>query len=301
MTHAARSAPLRRPSRSMGGAVLVAVIALCAVACSGGGAEAGEDSSAERIVSISPSATEMLFAIGAGERVVAVDDLSDYPEDAPMTELSGWSPNIEAIAAYEPDLVVLQAGSEVVESLEALGITVLNQGAPSDFEGVYARFTELGAATGLEAQAAEFVESMRADIAALVENAPASGGLTYYHELDETLFSVTSGTFIGEVYGLFGLVNVADPADADGSAFGYPQLSEEYLVDADPYLIFLADTICCAQSAETVASRPGWDQLSAVRQGRVIELDDDIASRWGPRLVEFIAAISEALTARAGG
>ena len=97
------------------------------------------------------------------------------------------------------------------------------------------------------------------------------------------------------MYGLFGLANVADPADADGSAWGYPQLSDEYLVDADPDVIFLADTLCCAQSAETVAARPGWDQLTAVQTGRVVELSDDIASRWGPRLVDFIAAISDVL------
>ena len=110
-----------------------------------------------------------------------------------------------------------------------------------------------------------------------------------------TLYSVTSSTFVGAVYGLFGLENAADPADADGSSFGYPQLSDEYLVDVDPDLIFLADTICCQQNAATVAERPGWEQLKAVQNGNVIELNDDIASRWGPRIVEFIATIAEAL------
>ncbi|RMH67259.1 MAG: ABC transporter substrate-binding protein, partial [Actinomyces sp.] len=119
--------------------------------------------------------------------------------------------------------------------------------------------------------------------------------ITYYHELDDTLYTVTSGTFVGEIYALFGLENVADPADADGSAFGYPQLSAEYLVDADPDLIFLADTKCCGQSAATVAARPGWDTLTAVREGHVVELDDDIASRWGPRVVDFARAVAAAL------
>jgi iron complex transport system substrate-binding protein len=136
---------------------------------------------------------------------------------------------------------------------------------------------------------------MQNEIADLITDAPDGAGLTYYHELDNTLYSVTSTTFIGAVYGLFDLTNIADPADADGTAFGYPQLSDEYLVDSDPDLIFLADTLCCAQSAETVAERPGWDQLQAVQGGTVIELNDDIVSRWGPRLVEFVEAVATAI------
>ena len=94
---------------------------------------------------------------------------------------------------------------------------------------------------------------------------------------------------------MFGLENVADRADADGTSYGYPQLSDEYLVDANPDVIFLADTLCCDQNAATVAARPGWGELTAVQTDRVVELSDDIVSRWGPRLVDFIAAISDVL------
>jgi iron complex transport system substrate-binding protein len=121
--------------------------------------------------------------------------------------------------------------------------------------------------------------------------------LTYYHELDDTLYTVTSTTFIGEVYALAGLVNTADPVDADASAWGYPQVSAEYLLDADPDLIFLADTKCCAQDVAAVAARPGWANLTAVSRGRIVELDDDVASRWGPRIVEFLRSIVEAVNA----
>ena len=253
------------------------------------------DAGVQRIVSISPTGTEMLFAIGAGDRVVAVDQFSYFPEEAPVTDLDGWSPNIEAIASYEPDLVVLQAGGDVIAGIEALGIEVFAHSGPAAIDDVYTQLADLGAVTGQTDEAASLAADMQARIAELVAAAPDASGLTYYHELDDTLYSVTSNTFIGQVYSLFGLANMADPADADGSAFGYPQLSDEYLVDADPDVIFLADTLCCGQSAETVAERPGWDQLTAVQTGRIVELDDDIASRWGPRLVDFIAAISDVL------
>jgi len=249
----------------------------------------------QRIMSISPTATEMVFAIGAGDRVVAVDQFSYFPDEAPVTDLDGWNPNIEAIASYDPDLVLMQTSGDVGASLEALGIEVWAHDAPSAFEEVYVQIEQLGEVTGQTDEAAALVAGMRAEIAELVAAAPDASGLTYYHELDDTLYTVTGSTFIGQVYGLFGLSNVADPADADGSAWGYPQLSDEYLVDADPDVVFLADTLCCGQNAETVAARPGWDQLTAVQTGRIVELDDDTASRWGPRLVDFIAAISDVL------
>ena len=249
----------------------------------------------QRIVSISPTGTEMLFAIGAGDRVVAVDQFSYYPDEAPVTDLDGWNPNIEAIASYDPDLVVMHTSGDVGASLEALGIEVWAHDAPVAFEDVYAQIEQLGEVTGQADEAAALVADMRARIDELIAAAPDASGISYYHELDNTLYTVTSSTFIGQVYSLFGLANVADPADADGSAWGYPQLSDEYLVDADPDLIFLADTLCCGQNAQTVAARPGWDQLSAVRTGRVVELNDDVVSRWGPRLVGFIAAISGVL------
>ncbi len=258
-------------------------------------AASADDSAVQRIVSISPTGTEMLFAIGAGDRVVAVDRLSNHPAEAPVTDLDGWNPNIEAIASYDPDLVVLQASGDVVAGLEALGIEVWGHAAPSTFEDVYAQIEQLGEVAGQSVEAAELVAEMRSGIAELVAAAPDASGLSYYHELDNTLYSVTSSTFIGQVYALFGLNNVADPADADGSAWGYPQLSDEYLVDADPDLIFLADTRCCGQNAQTVAERPGWDEMTAVQSGRIVELDDDIASRWGPRLLDFIEAISEVI------
>ena len=268
-------------------------LTLMAAACSGT-PDDGQDA-VERIVSISPTATEMVFAIGAGDRVVAVDQFSYYPQEAPVTDLDGWNPNIEAIASYEPDLVLMHSSADISASLKALGIEVWTHDAPVVLDDVYVQMEQLGEVTGQSDEAAALVADMRARIDELIAVAPDAAGLSYYHELDNTLYTVTSSTFIGQVYGLFGLTNVADPADADGSAWGYPQLSDEFLVDADPDVIFLADTLCCGQTAQTVAARPGWDQLTAVQTGRIVELNDDVASRWGPRLLDFIEAISTVL------
>ena len=249
----------------------------------------------ERIVSLAPVATETLFAIGAGDQVVAVDDQSNYPDDIPKSDLSGFNPNVEAIAELEPDLVVLSNDIEdIVAALGRLDIPTILHSAPTDLEGEYEQIEQLGRATGHADQAADVVAGMKSEIEELVASVPElADPPTYYFELDESLFTITSNTFAGSVLALAGLQNVADPADEDGS--GYPQLSAEFLVEADPDFIFLADTKCCAQSAETVKERPAFAGLTAVQEGRVVELDDDIASRWGPRIVELLRAAVDAV------
>ncbi len=258
-------------------------------------AEEGTDSEI-RIVSMSPTATEMLFAIGAGDLVIAADNNSNFPAEAPTNaELTSFPVNVEGIISLAPTHVATTAP---IEGLADVGIAEIILPFAATFDDTYAQIEQLGAATGHVGEAAELVVQMQTDIAAIVDTTEVpDAGFTYYHELDNTLFSATSSTFVGQVYALFGLENVADAADPDGESFGFPQLSEEFLVTADPDLIFLADTICCDQSAETVAARPGWDALSAVTNGNVVELNDDVASRWGPRLVDYVQAISDALTA----
>jgi iron complex transport system substrate-binding protein len=249
-----------------------------------------------RIVSLSPTATESLFAIGAGPQVVAVDDQSDYPKAAPRTALSGFTPNVEAIAAYRPDLVVIAYDPKGLSgALQRLGITVLHQDGAKSFKGAYQQIRQLGMVTGRESAALRLVTGMKAKITRMVADArKAKPGLTVYHELDPTLFSATSNTFVGQVYTALGLKNIAD-AVPDTYGKGYPQLSAEYIVSSSPDLIVLADTVCCGQKASTVAARPGWDRINAVRTGSVVRVDDSIASRWGPRLVNFFRAMSSAL------
>ncbi len=257
----------------------------------------------ERIVSLSPSSTEGLFAIGAGARVVAADEYSDFPAEAPTTDLSGFTPNLEAIATYEPDLVVAQYDpGDLVAGLEALGVHVLLLPSAATLEDVFTQLTALGTATGESAAAAAAVADLRARLDAVVAGLPVlEEPLTYYHELDDTYFTATSSTFVGAVYALLGLENVADAADPDGAAFGYPQLSAEYLLAADPDLVFLADTRCCAVTATGFAARAGFDVLTAVREGRVFELDDDVASRWGPRIVDMVEQVGAAVAGVATG
>lgn len=250
----------------------------------------------EAIVSLSSTATEMLFEMGAGEQVVAVDDQSNYPEEAPMTDLSGFTPNIEAILAHQPDLVIIgYEPGDLAASLNSAGVPVIFHDAALTVEDTYRQIETLGAATGNVEEAVSLSESIKTGLAAIAAEAPdVPEGTTYYHELDNTFYTVTSSTFFGQIYGMFGLENIADPADEDGSASGYPQLSSEYIVSADPDLVFLADVLY-GESAETVAARPGWDVLTAVQEGNVVELDSDIASRWGPRIVDFAESVADAV------
>ena len=202
----------------------------------------------------------MLFEIGAGAQVEAVDDQSDYPDEVPTTDLSGFEPNIEAIVSYEPDLVVLagDAGG-VVEGARG----ARRAGAPAAGGGLdrrHVRADRASSATrrGTPEEADLVVDAMRADVDEILASAPDGEGVSVYHELDDTYYSVTSDTFIGQVYSMFGVENIADEAKGAGS--GYPQLSSEYIVDSDPSLIVLADGECCGQDA--------LDGRRAARMGR---------------------------------
>ena len=252
------------------------------------------------IVSLSPTATEMLYAIGAGGQVKAVDKDSDYPRQAPHTSLDGFQPNVEAVVSYHPDLVVVSGESgNLSAQLKTVGIPVLELPAASTLADAYAQYGVLGTATGHGAQAAAEVTQLRTEISQIVHAAPKVNGATYYYELDPTYYSVTSSTFIGTVFGLLKLHNIADAAPSAASSGGYPQLSSEYIVQANPDYIFLADTLCCGQSAKSVGTRPGWSTITAVRKSQVVGLNDDIASRWGPRIVVLLRSVADALAKHA--
>lgn len=250
----------------------------------------------DAIISLSPTATETLFAIGAGEQVKAVDDQSNFPADAPRTELSGFTPNVEAILGEAPDLVVMaRADEDVVASLATAGVPTLVLPSAANLTEAYDQMERLGAATGRLAEAKALVAKTDEAIDAAVASVPErQGETTYFHELDPTLYTVTGGTFIGEIYGLFGLTSIGDAA---GTGDLYPQLSEEFVVEQDPDLIFLSDTQCCGVTLEQVKQRPGWAGMAAVEHGRVHSVNEDIASRWGPRVADFAASVAEQVKA----
>jgi iron complex transport system substrate-binding protein len=265
------------------------------VTVTGADGELTLDERPEKIVSMSASATEMLFAIDAGEQVVAVDDNSDYPSDAPTTDLSAFTPNAEAIAGYGPDLVVLSDDlNGIVDALDALAVPTLLLEAADTVDDSYDQIETLGDATGHVEEADAVIADMQDRIAAAVGSVPADvEGMRVYHELDPSYYSAGSSTFIGSIYAQFGLENIADgAADAGG---GYPQLSAEYVVGQAPDLVVLADTVCCEQDAEALAQRPAFDTVPAVREGRVLAADDDIASRWGPRIADFAESLAAVL------
>lgn len=260
--------------------------------------EARADVQLHRIVSLSPTATEDLFAIGAGPQVIAVDQLSNYPTTAPISKLDAFTPNVEAIAAYKPDLVILNSGATKAESIKSalkkLKIKVYYESAPQDMTGAYKQITELGSLTGRGAAAQKLVRSMQKSIATSIKSAKKSIPISIYHELDDTLYSVTSETFIGKVYKDFNLVNIADAA-AKADSYGYPQLTPEYIVKSSPSIIYLSDAQY-GTTAASVGSRAGWSTIKAVTAKHIVALPDDIPSRWGPRMVDFYQFVAKSLT-----
>src|SRR5215208_739886 len=286
--------PTRSPRRPL--VALLLAVPLALTACGGSSADDTDDAAGSGSGSASAEwPVSVTGAIGADDQVEAVDSTSNYPEGVPTTDLSAFTPNAEAIAGYDPDLVVLSDDlNGIVDSLEALKVPTLLLGAAQDLDDSYAQLETLGDATGHADEAADVIADMQDRIKAAVASVPDDvEGMRVYHELDPTLYSAASSTFIGGIYSMFGLENIADGSpDAAG---GYPQLSAEYVVGQAPELIVLADTDCCDQSAETLAQRPAFDTVPAVQAGRVLAANDDVASRWGPRVADFTEQLADVL------
>jgi len=263
--------------------------------------ENGEVTISERpsaIVSLSPSLTEIVFAVGAGDQVIAVDRSSDYPEGAPMTDLSGFRPNVEAIGALGPDLVLLARDrDDIAATLEGVGIQVLVLGSASTLDEVEGQILALGAATG-HADAAEALSaSAVATVEDLLASAPGSDEpLRYFYEASSDYHSLTSATLVGSILSAAGLVNIADGVDPAAGVF--PQLSAEYVLAENPEMIFVAHTDGSVPTLDEISARDGWSDLQAVLAGDVVLLDPDVASRWGPRVVDLAGAIVAALQDR---
>jgi len=260
------------------------------------------------VVSLSPTATETLYAIGAGPEVQAVDTDSNYPTTGlPKKRVNGLNPSVEAIIGIcktssthpstKPDLVIISYdANDVKEKLTALGVKVVEQDAPSNVAGALSQIEQLGTLTGHVKNADKLAASIKQTINADIASVPKLPGksLTAYYELSTDFYSLTSFTFVGSLLKALGVVNIADPKNTTADA-GYPQLSAEYIVSANPKMIFLADTLGGKASASSVAKRPGFSKVAAVEDHEVIGLNDDIASRWGPRLSILMNQITAAV------
>lgn len=254
-----------------------------------GGTEFTIDEMPTRIVSLSPSATETLFAIGAGDQVVAVDEFSTYPKEAPITALSGFTPNIEAISEFEPDLIIVafDPNNLISDSFSPQGIPVVSQFPAVDRSDLLAQMEQLGALTGHLSEAVALTAKIASEWDAAVR--ADAGGATIYIEVDPTFFAASSHSFMGAALQDLGFVNIADPADESMS--GFPQLSAEAILSASPDVIIIGTD--AGTTASDVAARPGWETISAVIDGRVLVLDSDLSSRWGPRFVEYVQFMAE--------
>ena len=262
------------------------------------GREVTLEGPAQRIISLAPSNTEILFAIGAGDQVVGRDQLSDYPaEAATITDIGSTfeALNTELLVSLESDLVLAAEINtpEQVKQLEDLGLTVYYLKNPLTLEEMYANLEIVAQLTGHEANAATLIESLKARVAAVDEKiAPISSRFSVFYELDATdpakPFTAGKGTFITQLIERAGGYNIAAEID------GYPQMSLEEVVAADPAFIILGDARYGVSPA-SIAQRPGWENLSAVTNGNVVPFNDDLVSRPGPRLVDALEELAKLL------
>ena len=247
------------------------------------------DGPPQRIISYSPGATEILFAIGAGGRVVATDDFSDFPEEAlALPKLTYSSPDPEAALALDPDLVIMSGQqADQVEQFRSLGMTVLYLEEAADIDGVFANIALFGAVTARDEDAAALVGDLQGRVAAV---ASALEGVEarprVFFELTADLYTVAPNTFVGDLLTRAGAQNIAEGAESP-----FPQLSAEAIVDRDPEVVLLADAEF-GETPEIACARPGWDVISACANARVHPVDGDFTSRPGPRIVEGLELIA---------
>jgi iron complex transport system substrate-binding protein len=265
----------------------------------------------ECIVSLSPTATETLYKIGAGPQVEAVDTDSDYPTTGlPSTRINPFAPNAEQIATIctvtkahptrAPSLVVVYYNADhIVQKLRSLHITVAYQQAPTVLAGAYGQMIQLGELTGHATAATALVASIKAAVTKDIQSVPAHAKqiLSTYWEISPPpyIYSATSVTFIGQLLSLLGTKNIANGVSQPHDE-GYPALTDEYVISKDPKLVFLADSSSTVTAA-TFDARPGYEYIPAVEFNHVVPLNDDIASRWGPRIVNLMASLTVSVKA----
>ena len=289
--------------------ILLAALALAAVACQAATAPSDEPlqctdglgrqvtlaAPAQRIVSLAPSNTEILFAVGAGPQIVGRDEPSDFPAEAAAVSSIGSTfgqLNTEAIVALQPDLVLAASitAPEQVQALEGLGLTTYVLSDPIDFDGLYQNLQTVGELTGRQAEAAELLAALEARVTAVEEKTQGVERLRVFYEADGTdptaPWTTGSGTFQSVLIDLAGGSNVA------GEIAGWGQFSLEQLVAIDPQVILFGSGSFVPTTVDSLAARPGWGTMSAVVDGRVYAVDTNWVDRPGPRLVEALEAMA---------
>ena len=247
-------------------------------------------SSPKRIISLSPSITEILFEIGSGNQVIAVDNLSNYPNEAPITDISAYDPNIEAISLLNPDLVILSYNIKNLKAaLKKIGIETIYLPAPLNFEDILDQIDYLGLQTGNEDKAKKLISKMKNRMKTLQKLRENEKATKIYHEIDPNYYSPSKFSFIGDIYQKLNYKNVADKADI--SNLGYPKLSPELIISENPDLIVLPGKD--NKYVEKVKLRPGWGYIEAVKKNNFLLTNNDIASRWGPRILNFASILVE--------
>jgi len=256
------------------------------------------------IVSLSPTATDTLFTIGAGAQIKAVDESSTAPAAAAALakkdRINALNPSAEAIAGLCPSptsalVVISYNANDLAKELTTLGVKVLEQSAPTNLAGAYAQIRQLGAATGHGASATHLAAALEARITHAIASVPRHPGrvLSVYYEISAApYYSLTSATFVGTLLRRLGLVNIADPENTTADA-GYPALNPEYIVKANPSLILLAGDA----AASSVKHRSGWSNIAAVRTHHVVALAANEASQWGFLLGPLAQKVASAVLA----
>lgn len=255
---------------------------------------------AERIVTLAPSNTEILFAIGADSQVVGRDTLSDYPDAAKKIDDVGGGYgefDLEKIVSLNPDLVIASSlnPEELVTKLEGLKITVFYLSNPDDLEGMYKNLLTVAQLTGHTPEAETLVEDLKERVENVIiktkdiENRP----LVFY-EIDGTdpaaPWTSGKGTFIDTLVNLAGGRNLGSVMDSK-----WAQISIEEIIAQDPDIILIGDAVWGGVTVDAVKARSAWDTLSAIKNDRTFEFDDNIVSRPGPRLVEGLEALARLL------
>jgi iron complex transport system substrate-binding protein len=312
MTRPTRAtSPLRFRLLVASALALVAAAALVVVGCSGPGPTTSGSTSGggfpvtitddasrsvtvkaepKRIVSLAPANTETLFALGQGRKVVGVTSYDDYPSQvASITKVGDFAgPNVEAIAAAKPDLILATSGvqADVVAKLEALGATVVVLD-PQTLDGVYTDIARVGAVTGATKRAAELVSGMQSDVQGVAESVAGSPTVKAFIEIGQNpLYTAGTGTLMDELISRANGTNVVTQP-------GYVSYSAEQLISADPQVYFA--TKGSSSNPKTIEKRPGYSAITAIKDKRVVILDDSIVSRGGPRIVDGLKAIAEGL------